>query len=313
MVRRALLAAILIAGTAASGWAGESATFVLTDGQRFGGTLIYGRGDNNIVDLQFHLSVSGNDRAFPMDQVAAIDFTGANPSTSELDSLPTDGRTGVMVMRDGGKVRGHLHNIIASGHVQWVNEAGVRQNWAIRDVSRLYLNPPSAHLAYDSMLRRDQERGQGQGQGQGRAQGRGQEQDRGRGQGRGQDRGQVFGGPDDQNTGAIRLDGNQPWVDTGVRVREGRRLVFVATGRITLADRVSSGPAGTRAVRCSRCPVRNAPAGALIGRVDDGEPFLIGAFTEPMAMPASGRLFLGINDDYFDDNGGAFRVTMSWQ
>ena len=45
-------------------------------------------------------------------------------------------------------------------------------------------------------------------------------------------------------------------------------------------------------------------AGALIGKVGNSAPFLIGSNTQPILMPANGRLMLGINDDGFGDNTG---------
>ena len=58
-------------------------------------------------------------------------------------------------------------------------------------------------------------------------------------------------------------------------------------------------------------PLPAAPVGALIGRINNGAPFLIGSGTSLLRMPASGRLMLGINDDAFDDNSGAFTVAVS--
>jgi hypothetical protein len=43
--------------------------------------------------------------------------------------------------------------------------------------------------------------------------------------------------------------------------------------------------------------------------VGKGDAFKIGAKAELM-MPASGELFLGINDSSFKDNSGEFRVTI---
>nr|MBA3296167.1 hypothetical protein [Acidobacteriota bacterium] len=51
-------------------------------------------------------------------------------------------------------------------------------------------------------------------------------------------------------------------------------------------------------------------AGALIARVGNGEAFAIGNQTT-VTMPAAGQLFLGINDDGFEDNAGEFRVEIA--
>src|SRR5262245_40405230 len=123
MLKKTLLIGMGLSWLAAAAvLAQERATFVLTSGERHDGTLIYGRADNNIVDPNFHLSENGSDRAFPMNNVAVVDFAGGDASR-ELASLPSD-NSGVLIMRNGTAIRGRLHNIIKGDLVQWVNEAG---------------------------------------------------------------------------------------------------------------------------------------------------------------------------------------------
>ena len=55
----------------------------------------------------------------------------------------------------------------------------------------------------------------------------------------------------------------------------------------------------------------HAFAGALIGRIDSGQPFGIGDQTS-MVVPASGLLYLGVNDDNVSDNSGQFQAVISW-
>jgi hypothetical protein len=141
----ALVFAILVGGALLH--AAASATFVPVNGPKQAGTLIYGRGDNNIVDLRFHLSVGGQDKSWGMDEIAAVDF-GGTPSPAELAALPNDDAVGVMVMRSGTTVKGALHNIIGGDIVQWIPEGGRRTNYPIGDVSRLYLKPKAARAAY---------------------------------------------------------------------------------------------------------------------------------------------------------------------
>ncbi len=57
-------------------------------------------------------------------------------------------------------------------------------------------------------------------------------------------------------------------------------------------------------------PVPRMPVGALIGQVGTSSPFFIGASADPIRMPADGRLKLGVNDDAFADNSGAFHVVI---
>ena len=57
----------------------------------------------------------------------------------------------------------------------------------------------------------------------------------------------------------------------------------------------------------------NRNAAALIGRIgEDGDPFFIGNDTGPIRMRAAGRLYLGINDDYLQDNTGSLRVVIMY-
>jgi hypothetical protein len=283
MFRRAFLLALLVALTAAPVWAAETATFVLTNGDRVSGTLIYGRGDNCMNDLQFHVNVAGRDVAIHRDRVAAIDFAGGNPPKSELDALPTTSSTWVIVFRDGSMTPGELTNIIINDVVQWVPRGGQRQNWAARDVSRVYLNPPAARQAYIAAAAT-------------RPAPQAPPPD---------NAGQRQGGD------TVRLAGTQRWVDSGIDVRRGDRLAFAVQGTITVnSNGAKVGPDGTPGSRNARYPMPDAPLGALIGRVGNGAPFLIGSETGTMTMTASGALMIGINDDYLDDNGGAFRVTI---
>ena len=49
----------------------------------------------------------------------------------------------------------------------------------------------------------------------------------------------------------------------------------------------------------------------MIGRIGDAnEYFFIGDDEGAIRMRSSGRLYLGVNDDYLKDNTGSFRVTV---
>jgi hypothetical protein len=274
MLKKTLLIGMGLSWLAAAAvLAQERATFVLTNGERHNGSLVYGREDNNIVDLNFHLSENGGDMAFPMNNVAVIDFAGGDPS-AELASLPTDNAS-VMVMRNGTTVRGRLHNIIKGDVVQWVNEAGQRNNIPIRDVSRLYLNPQNARSTFFAKS------------------------------------GEAAPQPPPGVT--ITVPANVAWTDTAMNVRRGDQIIFFATGEINAGNGVPSGVAGNPVMDKNRMPVRTASGGSVIGRVGNGAPFAIGWNPNPIAMPDSGRLYLGINDDNVNDNTGAFTVVVSPQ
>jgi hypothetical protein len=112
----------------------------------------------------------------------------------------------------------------------------------------------------------------------------------------------------------IRVAARRPWVDTGITVRRGQRVQFRATGQVSIAAAGPgvNGPDGNPNYRGNRMrfQVPEAPIGALVGRVGDGAPFAIGSQRQPLVMPNDGVLLLGVNDDDFDNNDGAFRVEI---
>jgi len=116
------------------------------------------------------------------------------------------------------------------------------------------------------------------------------------------------------STGAgIAVPANQRWTATGLTVRRGETLSFNTTGQVQLstdsADLASS--AGSNSGKyAARSPLPRALAGALIGRIGNGQAFAIGNQTSIQA-PAAGQLFLGVNDDELSDNQGEFRVEIT--
>src|SRR4029077_19493271 len=179
------------------------ATFVLTTGERHNGSLIYGREDNNIVDMNFHVSENGADVTLPMGNVAVIDFAGGDPS-ADLASLPGD-NSGALVMRNGSMVRGRLHNIIKGGVVQWINESGQRTNIPMGDVSRVYLNTQNARATFIAKS------------------------------------GEAAASQPPAGGATIAVPANLAWTDTGITVRKGQQVLFYATGDIMTGNGLSSG------------------------------------------------------------------------
>lgn len=111
----------------------------------------------------------------------------------------------------------------------------------------------------------------------------------------------------------IAVDASRGWVDTGIDVRAGDTISIEATGTATLSDNPAdvSDPNGARnGRRAINAPLHDRPAGALIARINNGAVALAGARS---TIPANigGRLYLAVNDDYFADNRGAYRVTVS--
>ena len=127
-------------------------------------------------------------------------------------------------------------------------------------------------------------------------------------------------------TPLIRVPADPGWTATGVTLDAGSTYSLHVGGQaITAPASVFapfpggfggvSGPEG-QPFTCvdftgGTCLLDGAPFGALIGRIGDGTPFVIGAATVLHAQ-ASGLLFLAVNDYLeFDDNQGGFSVHIS--
>jgi hypothetical protein len=110
----------------------------------------------------------------------------------------------------------------------------------------------------------------------------------------------------------ITVSARQPWTPTGITVRRGETLVINADGEIRISgdpnDRATaSGIVNQR--YDNRAPLPRTLAGALIGRIGNGQPFGIGTNAQIQA-PGAGQLFLGINESNLSDNDGSFQVTI---
>jgi hypothetical protein len=112
----------------------------------------------------------------------------------------------------------------------------------------------------------------------------------------------------------VMVDARTAWTDTGVTVRNGQEVMFVATGEVRWGPGRRDGADGERNSPYNRArPMPDRNAAALIGRVGpDGDPFFIGATRAPLRLRGSGRLYLGINDDFLQDNSGSLRVLVSY-
>lgn len=112
----------------------------------------------------------------------------------------------------------------------------------------------------------------------------------------------------------VVVDPQTRWTDTGITVRAGDRLRVQADGTVTLSNNTDdvADIAGARSGRrAANAPLPQMPAGGLIARIGDSEPFFVGDRNRLERAATSGRLFLGVNDDHLPDNRGEFRVTIS--
>ena len=283
MIGRFVSTAALVASVGVSVLAGaERATFILTDGERKSGPVVFHtESRENLINGSLNLGAAdGKEQAFPVDQVAVIDFVGGRPQRAELQALPSDSGTQVLVLRTGGAQQlGRFINMVGGDTVRWQNQAGEQQQYAIRDVSRIYLNPQSARTIWNA-------------NGTGRA--------------------AVATSGTLLEAGATRVEANQPWTDTGISVKKGDRVAFRATGQIQwVQSGENAGPDGNDSVRRQDYPVTAMPVGGLIGKVGSSGPFPIGSNTQSIVMPAAGRLMLGVNDNVWTDNSGYFSVVIT--
>jgi len=123
--------------------------------------------------------------------------------------------------------------------------------------------------------------------------------------------GERPGGTDERE---VAVAANVAWTDTGIDVRAGQMISFRSRGEVIWGPGRKDGPQGERNSEYNaQRPIPDRPAAALIGKVGRGaNAFFIGDQEEPVRMRESGRLFLGINDDYLLDNRGSFGVTISY-
>jgi hypothetical protein len=111
----------------------------------------------------------------------------------------------------------------------------------------------------------------------------------------------------------ITVNPTERWTDTGMRVEAGDLIVFDAEGSIQLSDSAgdTATPAGSRSGRRAiDAPLRTLPAGMLLARIGNSEAVAIGG-QRTIRFPVSGELYLGVNDDFLDDNSGEYRVIIN--
>lgn len=110
----------------------------------------------------------------------------------------------------------------------------------------------------------------------------------------------------------VDVPGGAAWTRTSVEFREGLELWFDSRGEVRWGPGRKDGPGGeSGSPRNPARPIPSRPAGALIGKIgESGDPFFIGNDRGPLRVRGRGTLFLGVNDDYLQDNSGSFRVIV---
>lgn len=111
---------------------------------------------------------------------------------------------------------------------------------------------------------------------------------------------------------SVSVTAADAWTDTGIDVRRGQSLYFDASGRVAWGKDRKDGPGGEGGNHYNAGrPIPSRPGGALVGRIGR-DAFFIGGDKGPIEVRGSGRLYLGVNDDFLQDNSGSFRVIVSY-
>jgi hypothetical protein len=233
----------------------------------------------DLIDLNstsWLITVNGQERRLGLDDLAVVDFAGGAasfPSSETSKLLPGQN---LLVLRNGQMFAGRM-NDVGGTRPKRINFSinGEARDFTSDQVSRIYLaSPPSATAATSGTTTQQPAAGQ---------------------------------------PVAVRVPASQAWTFAGVLVRAGEVLTFSSSGQVQLSTNATDTATVTGAAAHqlgARGSLPTVPGGALIGRIGNGKPFGIGDQTT-ITAPATGPLYLGVNDDLFTDNTGEFNVTVS--
>lgn len=273
--------------------AARPATVVLNNGERVSGQLTYQNGN----DIRL------NERSIPFSDIAIIAFQPGDPNAAELHQLPRGSaelERHMVMLTNGSVIIGKLHGFSADGETMTFDPReggmGARREIPASQIARVYLNVPAARSVYHNVLNPPAPVAVPAAPVPA-----------------------VVGTSGVATPGSIAVNANQPWTDTGITVKKGDRVSFNANGTIQIATggaastaATPDGVSGAGAAGPGK-PVPVMATGGLIGRIGNGAAFPIGANTQPITMPAAGRLYVGVNDDNFSDNSGVFYVVVTKQ
>ena len=218
--------------------------------------------------------VNGAERNIPTNEVAVIDFAGGNMTDADWNKVT--GGDQIIWLKSGETVNGQLYDIGGTSplKITFKTASGDRE-FSSNEIGRIVLARPSNAVATSGSANLQAPTGSG-----------------------------------------ISINPKQPWTATGLTVRKGEVLHFNATGEVQLSGDpgdVATAFGAKSGRKAANAQMPNVLAGALIGRIGpNGQPFAIGSGV-PVTMPAAGQLFLGINDDGFEDNQGELRVDVTRQ
>lgn len=115
---------------------------------------------------------------------------------------------------------------------------------------------------------------------------------------------------------SFTLEASKVWLDTGISLEAGQRVVITSEGKVRYADaKAENGPEGlARGFKdlIRILPFNQAGRGAVIARIGDAEvaqPFLVGA-SKDVVVPVAGKLALGVNEATNDTGDGSYTVKV---
>jgi hypothetical protein len=283
MVRNLILTLVLAAFALPSSLLAEDehkATVLLRNGDRVAGLLEDVEGGVVFVRVSLH-----DQRKLGIGDVALIDLVGGATGLPESELSVARGPQHLAVLRDGSSLSGQFVDIRGGEATAAANEphvlhfrltSGEERRVSLDNVGRIYFgNFPGTTTVTSG------------------------------------EPGYTENLP--VPAGSVRVPGNRAWVESGLTVRRGDLVSFSANGRIQLSDDggdIAHAAGSLRQRTAAGSPLPQNFAGALIGRVGNSAPFPIGDNTAPLSMPATGVLYLGINDDEVSDNRGEYVVRV---
>jgi hypothetical protein len=284
LIGAALLSIVAGASVAA---AADRVTLVLRSGEKITGDLD-GQTENRI----YVRTTFADQPKVPIDQIAMIDVGGdaINPSAEEVAQAA--GSAHYLIPKNGAPFKGQFIRLEGSlgdadpkpPVIVFKKETGEETRIPVSDTRRMYLGNYTAPATQTSTSSQP-------------------------------------GTPLSSGERTITVAANADWVDTGLTVREGSVVNFSATGEITMSGDQNDKaiPTGsTKGRMAANAPIRTSSVGTLIARVGGGgrgrganasAPMAIGS-QMTVTMPASGRLFLRVNDDQLGDNTGQYEVRI---
>lgn len=123
-----------------------------------------------------------------------------------------------------------------------------------------------------------------------------------------------------EGTVNLEIPTNAGWVDTGIYVNQGQRLMIIpGYSDYNLQDKnpnwdaYSFGMTGVTDKVCdTNCVINGKNYGVLVAKINEGEPFLAATDYSEYTIPANGELYLTVNDcvDCYNDNSGTFDIVI---